>query len=219
MSDTIQKTVACPVCGGDNEITVYKTINAASDPELREKLLNGELLHFRCEHCGHEATLEYPLLYNGMRDGFMVYYIPAVDREKITDEALEKEYADIEGVTRRLVGSFNELKEKIHIFESGLDDKVIEVVKAALKDVVEKRTEETVLGGYFSKYSASEEKIGFTFFVGEQEEQFVQTTRLEIYRRSMDVAASIQSDPADRSFVCIDRGWARNAIYSYRKRK
>ena len=80
-------------------------------------------------------------------------------REKITDEALEKEYADIEGVTRRLVGSFNELKEKIHIFESGLDDKVIEVVKAALKDVVEKRTEETVLGGYFSKYSASEEKI------------------------------------------------------------
>ncbi len=219
MSNTGTKVITCPKCGRDNEIKVYKTVNATTDPQFREQLLSGELLHFCCSDCGHEAQLKYPLLYNDMKNKFMVYYIPDVDREKLTDETLEKEYGSLEPITRRLVSSFNELKEKIHIFESGLDDRVIEVVKAALKDVVEKRTGEEVTGGYFSKYSAEEDRIGFTFFVGDEGEQFVQTTRLEIYEKSAGVARSADDAPADRSFRRIGRDWARNALYRYKKNK
>ena len=219
MSNTGTKMVACPKCGHESEIKVFKTVNATTDPNFREQLLSGEMLHFRCEACGHEAELKYPLLYNDMKNLFMVYYIPDIDREKLTDAALEKEYGNLEGITRRLVSNYNELKEKIHIFESGLDDKVIEVVKAALKDVVEKRTGEEVTGGYFSKYSVEEDRIGFTFFVGDEGEQFVQTTRLEIYEKSASVAKAFTDDPTDRSFRTINRDWARNALYKYKKSK
>lgn len=219
MSNTITKTIACPECEGENEIKVYKTVNATTDPDFREQLLSGELLHFRCEHCGYQSELKYPLLYNDIKNKFMVYYIPEIDREKLTDETLEKEYGELDDITRRLVSNFNELKEKIHVFESGLDDKVIEVVKAALRDVVEKRTGETVTGGYFSKYSVDEDRIGFTFFVGDGNEQFVQTTRLEIYEKSSAVANAFEDQQSDRSFKKIDRNWARNAIYQYRKNK
>lgn len=221
MSNIIKKTIACPVCGDESEIQVYKTVNAATDPDLREKLLEGELLHFKCANCGCDADLRYPLLYNDIVNQFMVYYIPDVDREYLTDEKLEAEYGGIDGITRRIVSSANELKEKIHVFESGLDDRVIEVVKAALRDVVEKRTEDTVSEGYFSKYSKSEGKIGFTFFVGEEHEQFVQTTRLEVYDRSVDVVKSFDGTGTDTDirFRNINRGWARNAIYTYRTKK
>ena len=219
MSNTMTKTIACPECEGENEIKVYKTVNATTDPDFREQLLSGELLHFRCEHCGYQAELKYPLLYSDIKNNFMVYYIPDIDREKLTDEALEKEYGELEDITRRLASNFNELKEKIHVFESGLDDRVIEVVKAALRDVVEKRTGETVTGGYFSKYSVDEDRIGFTFFVGDGNEQFVQTTRLEIYEKSSGVAKAFKDQQSDRSFKTIDRNWARNAIYQYRKNK
>lgn len=219
MSNTEMRMVACPKCGKMNEIKVYKTVNATTDQNFREELLGGELLRFRCSDCGKEAELRYPLLYNDMKNKFMVYYVPEVDRDKVTDEQLEKRYGEIDGVTRRLVGSYNDLKEKIHVFESGLDDRVIEVVKAALKDVVEKRTGENVTGGYFSKYSVSEDKIGFTFFVGDGNEQFVQTTRLEIYKKSKDVAAASGDSANDRTFRKIDRVWAREALYKYKKSK
>lgn len=219
VSSMTTKKVTCPKCGAESEIKVYKTVNPTTDPAYREQLLNGELLKFTCDKCGGVAQLRYPLLYNDMKNNFMVYYIPEIDRETLTDEVLEREYGDLEGITRRLVPGYNELKEKIHIFEANLDDKVIEVVKAALKDVVEKRTGEEVTGGYFSKYSVAEDRIGFTFFVGDEGEQFVQTTRLEIYNKSAAVAAAEPADPADRQFFLIDRTWARSALYKYKKSK
>ncbi len=219
MSNTDMRTVVCPKCGGSNEVKVFRTVNATTDQNFREQLLGGELLRFRCSSCGCEAELKYPLLYNDMKNKFMVYYIPDADREKLTDEQLEKEYGELQGITRRLVSSYNELKEKIHIFESGLDDCVIEVVKAALKDVVEKRTEDKVTGGYFSKYSVEEGKIGFTFFVGDGNEQFVQTTRLEIYEKSKAVAKAGGFGEDDRSFRLVNREWAREALYKYKKNK
>ena len=218
MSNIATKVIQCPSCGCDNEITVFKTLNATTDPNFREQLLSGELLRFRCKQCGHDAELRYPMLYNDMKNGFMIYYIPDVDRETLTDEKLEQEFPDMDGITRRLVSSYNELKEKIHIFESHLDDRVIEVVKAALKDVVEKRTGDEVTGGYLSKYSVEEDRIGFTFFVGNGNEQFVQTTRLEIYDKSSGVAKAFD-EKDDRVFRLINRDWARNALYKYKKNK
>ena len=217
MSTTGTKSVACPQCGASSEVKVFKTVNVTTDRNFREQLLSGEMLHFHCPNCGHDAQLRYPMLYNDINNKFMVYFIPDAAKDKVTDEALEKEYGELAGIRRRLVGDFNELKEKIHIFESGLDDRVIEVVKAALKDVVEKRTGEQVTGGYLSKYSVSEDRIGFTFFVGENKEQFVQTTRLEIYDKSAGVARACKEDENDRSFRAVNREWARNALYQYKK--
>ncbi|MBQ3692516.1 MAG: CpXC domain-containing protein [Clostridia bacterium] len=219
MSNTEIKKVSCPKCNHDNEVKVFKTVNATTDPQFRETLLAGQLFGFRCENCGYEATLRYPLLYNDMKNRFMVYYIPEIERERITDESLEAEYGDLGDVTRRIVGTFNELKEKIHIFESGLDDRAIEIAKIALNDVVTKRTGEAVTGGYFSKYSVEEGSIGFTFFVGDNNEHLVQTTRIEIYEKSVEIADFYDIDQSSRSFILINRDWARNALYKYKKSK
>ena len=219
MSNTEMKKISCPKCNHDNEVKIFKTVNATTDPQFREKLLAGQLFNFCCENCGYEATLRYPMLYNDMKNRFMVYYIPEIESERISDESLEAEYSELGDVTRRIVGSFNELKEKIHIFESGLDDRAIEIAKIALNDVVTKRTGESVTGGYFSKYSVEEGSIGFTFFVGENNEHLVQTTRIEIYEKSVEIANGYDIDQSSRSFLLINRDWARNALYKYKNSK
>lgn len=219
MSNTEMKKVSCPKCNHDNDVKIYKTVNATTDPQFRETLLAGSLFGFRCENCGYEATLRYASLYNDMKNRFMVYYIPEIDVEKVSDDALESEYSELGDVTRRIVGSFNDLKEKIHIFESGLDDRAIEIAKIALKDVVAKRTGQEVTGGYFSKYSAEEGSIGFTFFVGDDSEHLVQTTRIEIYNKSVEIANVYDSSKSSRSFLLINENWARNALYKYKKSK
>jgi len=219
MSSTEMKKVSCPTCNHDNEVKIFKTVNATTDPQFRESLLEGKLFSFRCANCGYEATLRYPMLYNDMKNRFMVYFIPEIERERITDEALEAEYGELGDVTRRIVGSYNELKEKIHIFESGLDDRVIEIAKIAVNAVVAQRTGETVTGGYFSKYSVAEDTIGFTFFVGEDSEPLVQTTRIEIYEKSVEIANVYDIDQSSRSFLLINSDWAKNALYKYKKSK
>ncbi len=221
MSSAEIKIITCPECGQDSEVKIFRTVNVTTDAELHDQVVNGSLFRFRCPHCGHEAEMKYPLLYNDMKYKFMIYYIPEIDRQSVIDRKLEEEYADyaeLEGLTRRLVGSFNELKEKIHIFESGLDDRAMEIAKVALYDVVCKRTGEEVKGGYFSKYSESENSIGFTFFIGENNEHLVQTTRLEIYKKSIEIAGDYDKD-TNRSFLLVDRNWARNALYRYKKKK
>lgn len=218
MSNTEIKKILCPKCNHDNELKVFKTVNATTDPQLREKLLGGQLFNFQCVGCGYEATLKYPVLYNDMKNRFMVYYIPDFDRDKVEDSGLEQEYEDLDDITRRVVRSFNELKEKIHIFESGLDDKAVEIVKVALSGVAEKRTGEKINCGYFSKYSKDEGVIGFTFFVGDDNRQLVQTTRAEIYDKSAEIANAYDRNTDSRSFVVINKDWAENALYQYKKR-
>ena len=61
------------------------------------------------------------------------------------------------------------------------------------------------------------ELIGFTFFVGNNNEQLVNTTRLEIYKKSVEIAAAYDKETSSRSFVLINRDWARNALYKYKK--
>ncbi len=220
MSSAETKIITCPECGHENEVKIFRTVNVTTDAELHDLVISGELFRFRCQNCNHEAELKYPVLYNDMKHKFMVYYIPEIDRASVIDEKLEAEYSkygELEGITRRLVGTFNELKEKIHIFESDLDDRAMEIAKVALYDVVCKRTGEEVKGGYFSKYSESEKSIGFTFFIGENNEHLVQTTRLEIYKKSIEIAGDYDKD-TNRSFLLVDRNWARNALYRYKKK-
>lgn len=220
MSSTEMKTVSCPSCNYENNVTVYKTINGSTDGKaIKEKMLSGELFRFKCQNCGHEAMLNYPVLYNDMDKKFMVFYIPEIDRTSAVDEKLEKEFAyeGLNDITRRLAGSFNEFKEKVHIFDSGFDDCAMEIAKVALYDVVSKRTGDAVKGGYFSKYSEKDGTIGFTFFVGEENQIYVQTTRVAIYKKSAEIAAQFKEDTG-RKFVLINSDWARNVLYIYKKK-
>ena len=115
MSSAETKIITCPECGHENEVKIFRTVNVTTDAELHDLVISGELFRFRCQNCNHEAELKYPVLYNDMKHKFMVYYIPEIDRASVIDEKLEAEYSkygELEGITRRLVGTFNELKEK-----------------------------------------------------------------------------------------------------------
>ena len=42
----------CPQCGNRNTIKVYRSINVADNPELKEKVKDGSLFLWECPHCG-----------------------------------------------------------------------------------------------------------------------------------------------------------------------
>ena len=126
--------IKCPKCGKDADFEIWNSINVDLNPEMREKVLDGTLYDFKCQHCGHENKIAYPILYNDMTHNFMIYYCDE-SGVKECEEALTNIMNDelAKEITKdaryRIVTNYFQLAEKIKIFESGFDDRMIELLK------------------------------------------------------------------------------------------
>ncbi|WP_312095591.1 CpXC domain-containing protein [Aminipila sp.] len=134
MSKCITNEVLCPECGNKQNFVLWQNIIADLDPQLKEKVLNGELFVFTCEKCGKRFPITYPCLYHDMEKHLMVYL--AADKDDV--EEMNKvllnspetfEIQARQGYIYRAVGTVNELAEKIMIHDMKLDDRVIEIIK------------------------------------------------------------------------------------------
>ena len=105
--------------------------------------------------------MAYPMIYHDPAHGFMVCLRPSGAVSKA--EAIPA----VRGLKKRSVKNPQELKEKILIFEAGLDDAAVELVKNAIVTVL-KRSIEGNVHAYFC--AADEKEMRFAIFVrGRQE--------------------------------------------------
>ena len=221
MSRKVTKSIVCPKCNETTQWDIYTSINAFTNPELRESVLDESLFKWRCSCCGHEARLTYPVLYNDMKNRFMVYLIPRIERFQLADRELEEEFKNLTNIKKRLVPDFNSFKEKVFIFESGLDDMAVEITKLAISETIAKKQKlESVTEGYLSMYDRETNAMGFTFFLGEKKQPYVQSARLEIYGKSMSIVKDFaEKDKKMVGFLKIDREWAENVLFRYKRAK
>jgi hypothetical protein len=56
-----EDSITCPGCKVDSRFQHYTSVNVTLDPELRAQVFTRKLSHFRCEHCGEEATVDHDL--------------------------------------------------------------------------------------------------------------------------------------------------------------
>jgi hypothetical protein len=116
----------CPYCGRDFTITVYDSVNAQSDPDLRERSLSGDLFRHSCPHCKTDFMIQNPLVYSDPEKKFLIW----LSNEEATDAlASLAKPLDQQGYTLRRCGTIQEFTEKIQIFEDGVSDIVAELAK------------------------------------------------------------------------------------------
>lgn len=153
MSHPSEQTIQCPGCGREQSFVVWDSINVTLDPDLKTKLINGELTQFRCEACRHESPVSYKLLYHDMEKRLMIWLIP-----DSSDTDLGKQDAKLmKSMTAqyqcRVVRTQNDLIEKILIFDAGLDDRVITVFKALAIEGLAAEREGDLSELYFAEVS------------------------------------------------------------------
>lgn len=215
------KKVVCPKCSQVFDAKLYLSVNVTNHPRLRDDILDKSLFRWRCKSCGQQALLTYPVLYNNMRSRFMVYMIPEIDRFQLIDREVEEEYYKVKQVRKRIVPDLNSFKEKIFILESGLDDMAIEITKLAISETVANKFNlRKVTEGYLSNYEREENSLTFTFFVGKDKVPYTQKARLEIYGKSMSIVNDLAiRDRSIEGFIKVDREWAKNVLYRYKRLK
>lgn len=137
MSLNSKQNVRCPQCGQMSEITVWNMITVDDSADLKQDLLSGRVNMFHCPSCSHTALMPTPMLYQDDKKRLLISFSPCSDpilKAQLYDNVCKSskesdELEKFEGYNLRFVTDYNELLEKILIFDNGLNDKTIEVLK------------------------------------------------------------------------------------------
>lgn len=128
--------IACPDCKFEQDFVVWETINATLNPELKEQLMTGQLTSVTCSSCGETSQIVYPLLYHDMVGKYWIWWLPGKPQSSAPqmDELRSVNRTDItQDYICRTVRELNDLLEKIRIFDDGLDDRILEILKAFMQ--------------------------------------------------------------------------------------
>lgn len=136
MSINTKREIKCPGCSTVSDMTLWQSITADDSPDLKEDLLKGKINIFRCPACSQVALVPEPMLYTDAKRKLMMSFSPCEREsrnglfEKIKETSRTSgELDNLDGYNLRFVTEYNELLEKILIFDNDLNDKVIEVIK------------------------------------------------------------------------------------------
>lgn len=126
--------ITCPKCGNKFEKSLPTAIFSLG--EERDEIFQGKFADLICPSCANEFILNYRFAYTDEINLFMIVNDPAfVDKKarlafstglgligaERKDELIKHNL--------RITYDYQALKEKIYIFEAGLDDRVIELMK------------------------------------------------------------------------------------------
>lgn len=209
MSTQITKEIVCPKCSQSERIDMITGINNTQNPEFKEKILSETLFDWRCKKCGYGAQMVYPLVFHDPKKGYIVALTPTAGKSKSIEPT--SELADI---TKRRVKSLAELKEKIMIFDSDLDDIAVELVKNALCTIIRKSYKSNKIKAYFSRI-CPDKSLEFAIFLGGKKEAVYHATKPEVYNQSAEVLRSLNfTEPND--FMRVGPTLAENLLNEYK---
>ena len=165
MSIINEGAVSCTKCGNRNTIQVYRSINVAENPELKQKVMDGSLFLWECPHCGQVNLARYETLYHDPLKKLMVWLMPEGEISETQMQARTMHTRAMGGYTLRKVSDMGSLMEKVLIHEAGLDDVVIEMCKYVTKmemiaKITGKEQQEKLLATPFHFYKCQGEDEG-----------------------------------------------------------
>lgn len=212
MSLPRESQVACQGCGVTQPFVAWESLNVTLDPEEKRKLLSGDLNRFICEKCGWSGTVIYPLLYHDMAKELMLWCWP---QDGQPDTSAVPLAGLMPGYRFRIVTSQNQLIEKVHIFDSALDDRVMEFLKLLLQAQT-RNTGQPLSGELFFAAAQSDSGgtggIEFAHLKGDGHESV--TVPMESYQRIAEsLVPKLSAVPAKPGqWLRIDRAYAETLV-------
>ncbi len=165
MSATRSFVLSC-VCGHEFEAILWDSVHISEETDLKSKILNGEINQIQCVKCKKRSYIEKNILYCDPNQKLLIQMYPHSDRPKYLELESEhkktiKSNSHLRGYRCRLAFGQHEMIEKIRIFDSGLDDRIIEMIKLKIleQDEIVKETPDAEL--LFSQYLTEEGEFHF----------------------------------------------------------
>jgi len=135
--------VACPRCAGELDVWLARGIHAPRRDDLRAAILDRSLHRVRCAGCDERIEVEQRVVYTDFERKQWIYCCVEADRAdwtrweaRVHDDAtrLLRDQSPLighlaHGLRVRVVFGYEEMREKLVVWEAGADDALIECLK------------------------------------------------------------------------------------------
>ncbi len=220
MSEITKQTIACPKCGKMIQIDVWDSIDIPYDIEQKEKVLKNTFFKATCEDCKISFPIAYKCLYNDMEQKFLIWLAPRLEEEEKAEVAEYNAKLKTDnrlrlaqgGYTYRIVRNDNELREKVLIFDEGLDDRYIETMKLVYVPAFKKNIakDSKILGLYFDKKSSGE---GYQWvLIFDNKKPVIADINMDIYEDMKDKLHDLVEEKTGEGFIQISAPWAMDVM-------
>lgn len=200
----------CPSCGRRCEYTIWESIDADKEPEAKEALIAGDLFVHECPDCGNRINIVYSVLYQDSSNNVMVNLVSDCSDINAEIEKFKaiKDYVLVTGPMGepqvRFVNNPNDLREKATIFDAGLDDRVIELMKLEYLSKPEEDDHKKAIRTYFVRDKDGRYKFEFVYVEGNVYIDFDKT----LYDRIFDELKKTP-DVLNEEVYSVDSAWAK----------
>jgi hypothetical protein len=201
-----EKTVECPACGTAGARSAPPIVDIAADPDILERLLTGAFFEWMCPGCARRFFVNDVLLCLHPEHGYGVYLVPGYKDAALPIPTIYR--SRCKG-TLRVAASFVDFVEKLRIFENGLDDRVIEAMKAVYATVSSQSGQGSVCQMYFE---AEEPDGRLTFAVLREYDETSVSIPREAYDRAAEDFCPLFPGDDGSEFVRVDKVWLESAF-------
>ena len=171
------------------------------ETNARKDLLNDDFFTMKCPRCGNLIEFIHPLAYVDTIHKFILLIKSRKDF-KVEDHNL---YADDCDSRKRFIYKHQDIGEKIRIFEDGMDDRAIEIIKYKIKQVHLQKQREIQAIQYHDKDHATQ-TIWFEVQIDNIKDMLAIT--MEAYQR---IKSTVPNEDT-LQYTCVDEQWVQSNI-------
>ncbi len=211
MSQTMK--FECPECQTSGEHTMQKRICISKTPQLKDAILNGTYFEWVCPGCAKHFFMDDVFLYSDDENKFMVYLVPGYEKETLPVPTLLKTDSDYdtEHSTLRVTAGFIDFAEKIRILEAGLNDCIVEAIKALYASVHSDTWGETVYNILFENIGDNG-ALHFNVFL--EQDDFAFDVPRDVYDKTLSDFSFLCDQKDGEAFLLIDQNWLSTRLGS-----
>lgn len=203
----------CPNCDMEIGFKPIEFVDVSTDPDYKEKIMNGQFFMVKCGECGAEIMVEYPIMYMDPDKKLNIYMAPDHDGDLLEQlNSLDVPECDEDkDAVFRLVNGPTELLEKILLADGGRDDRIMELYKAIVVENLREEFPQVVPQDLLYYIDGDEEYLIVWDFDNEDGEQLTISVEEDLYQDLYNDFAEALAIPANK-YAEVDAVWLADRV-------
>ena len=221
---SVNMPTQCPFCGKMFDYTLYPEIHIPGDNKLKKKVLNKTLFFPACPHCREKIKLKPRCLY--INDTKKEMFVVTDDPKETVFEAMlmtgdirfnnihtDDDVLDfMKGLyKRRVVRDVDSFREKILLSDNNYDDRIIELMKLSLSELLEKDSHTPVYRIFLEDTAGSQLEFTAIMGVAAPYEYITIKSAANVYNQYRDKYLKKLGRPEDDEYISTDQKWAKKS--------